>query len=280
MPETSTEHPPLDGARGDVERHHPVRRRGGVDAARRQPHHPRPSTPAPASAPRGGGVLRARRHGERVHGDAVHDAGVHVPGPRSALQAHPLRAPPRSRPLPRRGLRLEADAAPVPGRAACRHPHVPGRACRRACQGEVPPALVAPAGSQGRRRPAGGFVEEAVRKRVLPGVPRRDGAGIAGRRACHRRAAVGPDMQDVPERGARRVLRAVEAQPRAAGGDVRRVPLAVEAAEPGAGEGAVHEPRRLHERRRRRRDDAERRRRAVRRVVVGVPLKFVRLVVR
>jgi hypothetical protein len=57
-------------------------------------------------------------------------------------------------------------------------------------------------------------------------------------------------VQDVQERGARRVLHAMEVKPLTAGHDMCRLSLPVEAAEPGAGVRAVHEPRRLHERRR------------------------------
>jgi hypothetical protein len=70
---------------------------------------------------------------------------VHVPRPRHALQARPLRAVSRPRPL-RRGLRLEADAAPVPGRVARRHAHVPGRARQRTRPRKVPLDVVGPNG--------------------------------------------------------------------------------------------------------------------------------------
>lgn len=143
---------------------------------------------------------------------------MHVPGPVRAVQAHPLRPPPRARPLARRGLRVAAVAPPVPGGAARRRADVRrgGRRGGAPRAGEVPPAVVGEGRRQGRRaaaaddattRPPRPARREA-RRRGLPGVPGGDvaawGGGGGGDAA---------DVRDVPELGARRVLRAVEAEP-------------------------------------------------------------------
>lgn len=240
--------------------------RGGLDASRGQPHHPRAATPAPAAAPRRPGLLRVGRDGQRVHGDAGGVPRVHVPRPGRAVQAHPLRAAARPGAVARRGLRVAALAAPVPGRAPRGRADARRRARRPARQGAVPPAVaVGGGGCQGNRRPAAergrDVVRVATRRRGLPGVPGGDGGGSGG---CARRrggAAGAADVRHVPELGARRVLRAVEAKPGAAGGDVRRVPGAVAEAEqgPGAGPAAVHQPVGVHERGERRGGYADRR---------------------